>query len=92
MVSPRTRKVPRVKAMSLRVYWMSTKRRSSWSRSNSSPTRSRTIRSTYSCGVPRPYMQETEATTITSRRVSSEFVAEWRSRSTSSLIEESFSM
>ena len=37
-------------------------------------------------------MQETEATTITSRRVSSEFVAEWRSRSTSSLIEESFSM
>lgn len=37
-------------------------------------------------------MHETEATTITSRRVSSEFVAEWRSRSTSSLIEESFSM
>lgn len=37
-------------------------------------------------------MQDTEATTITSRRVSSEFVAEWRSRSTSSLIEESFSM
>ena len=38
MVSPRTRKVPRVKAMSLRVYWMSTRRRSSLSRSISSPT------------------------------------------------------
>ena len=37
-------------------------------------------------------MHETEATTTTSRRVSSELVAEWRSRSTSSLIEESFSM
>ena len=37
-------------------------------------------------------MHETDATTMTSRRVSSEFVAEWRSRSTSSLIELSFSM
>ena len=37
-------------------------------------------------------MHETEATTTVSRRVSSEFVAEWRRRSTSSLIEESFSM
>lgn len=37
-------------------------------------------------------MQETEATTTTSLRVSSEFVAEWRRRSTSSLTEESFSM
>ena len=37
-------------------------------------------------------MHETVDTTITSRRVSSELVAEWRSRSTSSLIEESFSM
>ena len=37
-------------------------------------------------------MQETVATTITSRRVSRAFVAEWRSRSTSSLMEESFSM
>ena len=39
---------------SLRVYWIVTRLRSSWSRSISSPTRSRTIRSTYSCGVPRP--------------------------------------
>lgn len=54
MVSPRTRNVPRVNAWSLRVYWMSTKRRSNWSRSISSPTFSGTIRSTYSCGVPRP--------------------------------------
>ena len=37
-------------------------------------------------------MQDTLATTMTSRRVSRLFVAEWRSRSTSSLIEESFSM
>ena len=37
-------------------------------------------------------MQDTEATTITSRRVSRQLVAECRSRSTSSLIEESFSM
>ena len=37
-------------------------------------------------------MQETVDTTITSRRVSRELVAECRSRSTSSLIEESFSM
>ena len=37
-------------------------------------------------------MQDTDATTIVSLRVSSELVAECRSRSTSSLIEESFSM
>ena len=37
-------------------------------------------------------MQDTVATTMTSRRVSRALVAEWRSRSTSSLMEESFSM
>ncbi len=37
-------------------------------------------------------MQETEATMITSSRVRSECVAEWRIRSISSLIIESFSM
>ena len=37
-------------------------------------------------------MHDTDATTIVSRRVSSELVAECRSRSTSSLIDESFSM
>jgi hypothetical protein len=37
-------------------------------------------------------MQETEATIRTSRRVSSAIVASCRSRSISSLIEESFSM
>ncbi|CPU64558.1 Uncharacterised protein [Mycobacteroides abscessus] len=37
-------------------------------------------------------MHDTDATTTTSRRVSSELVAEWRSRSTSSLMDESFSM
>ena len=37
-------------------------------------------------------MHDTEATTMTSRRVSSDEVVEWRSRSMSSLIDESFSM
>jgi hypothetical protein len=37
-------------------------------------------------------MQETDATITTSRRASRAAVAEWRSRSISSLIEESFSM
>ena len=37
-------------------------------------------------------MQDTLATTSTSRRVSSECVAEWRSLSISSLIDESFSI
>ena len=37
-------------------------------------------------------MQKTEETTTTSRRVSRELVALWRRRSTSSLMEESFSM
>ena len=37
-------------------------------------------------------MHDTDATTMTSRRVSSDIVAECRSRSTSSLTEESFSM
>ena len=37
-------------------------------------------------------MQETLATITTSRRVCSAEVAEWRSRSISSLIDESFSM
>jgi hypothetical protein len=37
-------------------------------------------------------MQDTLATTITSRRANSAAVAECRSRSISSLIEESFSM
>ncbi len=37
-------------------------------------------------------MHDTVATTMTSRRVSSDQVAEWRRRSTSSLTDESFSM
>ena len=54
MVSPRTRKVPRVKAMSLRTYCMATKRRSSASRSIRMPRSSSIMRATYSSGVPRP--------------------------------------
>jgi hypothetical protein len=37
-------------------------------------------------------MHDTDATTITSRRRSSDEVVAWRSRSISSLIDESFSM
>ena len=37
-------------------------------------------------------MQETDATTITSRRANTAAVAEWRRRSISALMEESFSM
>ena len=37
-------------------------------------------------------MHDTVETTMTSRRLSSEFVVEWRRRSTSALTEESFSM
>ena len=37
-------------------------------------------------------MHDTDATTTASRRVSTAAVAEWRSRSISSLIDESFSM
>ncbi len=37
-------------------------------------------------------MADTDATMITSRLVSSALVAEWRNRSISSFIEESFSM
>ena len=37
-------------------------------------------------------MQDTDATTMTSRRVSSAEVAAWRSRSISSFTDESFSM
>ena len=54
----------------------------------------------YGLGTPQEYVDrmaplrvgDTVDTTMTSRRVSREFVAECRSRSTSSLIEESFSM
>ena len=54
MVSPLTRNVPRLNARSLRTYCIPTSLRSSASRSIVSPTLSLTIRSTYSCGVPRP--------------------------------------
>ena len=52
--SPRTRIVPRVNDRSLRTYCMPTSLRSSASRSIVPPTVSFSIRSTYSCGVPRP--------------------------------------
>ncbi len=76
----------------MREYWMSTSLRSTASRSVISPRLSISIRRSYFSGEPRPKMQDTLATTITSRRPNSEAVAEWRSRSISWLIEESFSM
>ena len=76
----------------MREYWMSTSLRSTASRSVISPRLSISIRRSYFSGEPRPKMQDTLATTITSRRPNSEAVAEWRRRSISWLIEESFSM
>ncbi len=58
----------------------------------SEPTASMSTCLRYSSGEPRPKMHDTLATMSTSRRVSSAIVARCRSRSTSSLIEESFSM
>ncbi len=46
----------------------------------------------YASGEPSPKMHETEATTTTSDRSNIERVAEWRRRSMSSLIVDSFSM
>ena len=46
----------------------------------------------YSSGAPREYMQETDATIITSLRSARARVALWRSLSISSLMELSFSM
>ena len=71
---------------------MSTSLRSTASRSTISPVFSSSIMRSYFSGEPRPKMHETLATTIVSRRPNSDAVAEWRSRSISSLIEESFSM
>ena len=42
--------------------------------------------------IPKPKIQETDATTMTSFRSNKELVAEWRSLSISSLILESFSI
>ena len=71
---------------------MSTSLRRTPSRSVISPRFSMSISRSYFSGEPRPKMQDTLATTITSRRPKSEAVAECRSRSISWLIEESFSM
>ena len=84
--------MPRARAVSLRVYWMSTSLRSVASRSIISPGLSMSIIASYFSGEPRPKMHETLATTIVSRRPNSAAVAAWRRRSISSLIDESFSM
>ena len=52
--SPLTRKRPRPSSVSLRTYWMSISLRSIRSRSCSSPTLTKTTRSLYSSGEPRP--------------------------------------
>ena len=62
------------------------------SRSTMSPFLRSVTWALYLSGEPRPKMQDTEATTTTSRRANSALVAAWRSRSISSFIEESFSM
>ena len=44
----------------------------------------------YSSGTPKPYRHETDATTTTSRRESSDWVVAWRNVSMSSLTAEVF--
>ena len=54
IVSPRTRKLPREKSTSLRLYCIAMNLRMSASRSYRSPTCSATIARMYSSGAPRP--------------------------------------
>ena len=58
----------------------------------SCPGRSEILMPVHSSGLPSPYMQETDATTMTSFRSVSAAVAESLSLSISSFIEESFSI
>ena len=53
-VSPFTRKRPRSSTVSLRWYWVSTRRRKIFSRECSSPTVSTSTRSRYTSAEPRP--------------------------------------
>ena len=89
---PVTLKRPLARLTSLRWYWSITSRRRASDRAYSTPLTSRRSWPSYCSGDPRPYMQETEATMITSSRTISPEVAEWRNPSISSLIVESFSM
>ena len=53
-VSPFTRNVPRASTVSLRVYWIETSLRSSWSRSIFSPRLRICMFISYTSGEPRP--------------------------------------
>ena len=92
ITSPRTRKQPRFKSISLRSYWIVTSARSTSSRSFCIPGRRDTLIPENSSGEPRPKIQETLATTTTSRRSERDAVADNLSLSISSLIAESFAI
>ncbi len=92
-VSPRTRKVPRSKATSLREYWIFTSAR----RMSSRLIVCADVERDHRLAVRRPdrrgrRSRETVATMMTSSRSMSYDVARSRSRSMSSLIDASFSM
>ena len=73
--SPRTLKTPGANSWSFREYCASTSRAMKSERESPSPTAALTARSRYSVDSPSPYMHETDATTMTSLRAMSAFVA-----------------
>ncbi len=86
--SPRTRKVPRVKDMSLRVYCTSDQQPPAPRPPAPTPASAHRPVEVGLRGTEAVEMHDTDATTTTSRRTAGSFiVAECRSRSTSSLIE-----
>ncbi len=91
-MSPLTLKVPLEKSMSFLSYWISISFLTISSLSRFIPGLSDIDRSLYSSGFPRPYMQDTDATIMTSLLSKSADVAECLSLSISSFIDESFSM
>ena len=92
ITSPRTRKQPRFRSMSLRSYWIATRALSTSSLSLFIPGLKETLIPENSSGDPRPKMQDTLATTTTSRRSDRDAVADSRSLSISSLMAESLAI
>ena len=92
ITSPRTLNVPRVNSISFLIYCILISFSNILLREISSPTRNESTREEYSSGDPRPYIQLTLETIITSSRSNREDVALWRSLSISSFTDESFSI
>ena len=91
-VSPLSLNVPLVTTRSFLTYCCRISSSNSWSSSNSSPLKRGIILFLYSWGEPRPYIQDTDETTMTSFLSSNALVAECLNLSISSFIFESFSI